>query len=77
MHDNRVNGQNRFTTVIQVSENSAIVTKHRKIYKKILPNAIEISLILTFDLNQTCKIVLAENLKLKNKMHDKWLENQS
>ena len=57
--------------MIQVSENSAIVTKHRKIYKKILPNAIEISLILTFDINQTCKIVLAENLKLKNKMHDK------
>ena len=63
--------------MIQISENSPIVTKHRKIYKKILPNAIQISLILTFDLNQTCKILLTENLKFKNKMHGKWLENQS
>ena len=63
--------------MIQVSENSPIVTKHKKIYKKILPNAIQISLILTFDLNQTCNILLTENLKLKNKMHGKWLENQS
>ena len=53
-------------TMIQVSGNTPILAKHRKIHKKAPQSSVKILLVSIFDLKQTYKIMPTENCWIRN-----------